>query len=294
MKWEVVEVKNPVTDVIISNVPSIVLTGKPKASSEAYALATAIAYQHPYQHEDLNELAQSFGMASLRKTDVIALLDKYVVNFLDLQPLVDEATSTGNWDALRHEIASENRAGVLQVFLLASDSKLALSVANSALASDPNAAPVVNGPLLHAWSSGQPCALVRCGYETDKPNGLYRDPFLSALPYPTPTPVMWGNVIEAGVLACIAILPSSVREPVPADFRYFGGLAADGSLLPDNNFPVPPVPVKSVDVTPLIAQVQSMQVAHQQEYDGKVAQLQAERAASDERFSNLIAELSKA
>ena len=289
------------TDTVVSGYPSVTLYGKPRASSTAYALAATINFAHPYASEDIAEFATVLqtdanvaSEAPLSKEQVIDALKKYNVLYIDHQDLVDEATASGNYDPLRHECASANRNAVVQLFIVQHGNKLALAVNNPSI--DANAPLSVDGSPLRAFAKDEPYAFVRIGFANDRPIGRYAlDPVTSALPIEKPTPITWSNITSCQIVACIFVLDSDAVEIPPTDFRYFGGIAADGSLLPDNIWPVP---MQSLDVAPIIASVQQVLQASNQSYSDEITALNtrvnvlnASKQQSDVAFLDILHKL---
>ena len=290
------------SDIIVSGYPSVSIYGKPRASSTAYALASAINFAKPYLSDDIGEFANTLqsdyeGNATydinLSKEQIIDALKKYNVLYIDHQDLVDEANTSGNFDALRHEAAAANRNSVVQFFLVQHGNKLALAIDNTS--TDANAPLSVDGPAIRAWAKDEPYGFVRIGFQDNKPVGKYvLDPVTSALPFEKPTPLTWTNVTSCQLLACIFVLDSNVQELPPPDFRYFGGMDASGNPI-TNTWPLVE---KSFDPTPVIEAVQQVLQYSNQSYSDEITALNtrvntlnAVKQQSDMAFMDILKQL---
>ena len=273
-------------DILCSSVPRLIV-GRPKASSAAYAVVTAIGYQHPYAFDDLVEQAQVIQGASpaqLTKEQLLHVLDEHGTKYIDEQHLVDSGTALNDYTELRHELASLGRNEYIILITLKNDKTLALANSDG-----------TQGQTLHAWSTGVPYTLVRCGFSDSAAYGFYQDALLSSLPLPTFIPVLWSDITACGIDSVLAIAPSRLAELPPPSFRYFGGIAADGSLLPDNIWPVP---VQSLDAAPIIASVQQVLQASNQSYSDEITALNtrvnvlnASKQQSDVAFLDILHKL---
>ncbi len=139
------------------------------------------------------------------------------LTYIDLQSLVDEF-NRGNRTPLHAEIMAQNNQNVLQIFTVNDESKLFEAVANPD--HDPQN-PYVHGKKLHAWDDvGMSHTFVRVGYSKINGFGLYGEP--AAVGFAQPVPILWQDIVNAGIIHAWAVLPEGVAPP-PADFLFQHG-----------------------------------------------------------------------
>lgn len=188
--------------------------------------------------------------------NTIGLTKEQALAYLTSQGIayIDETPRFNDINALKHEMQAQNLAGVLQLLVLADETKLRHAG---------------NGLPLHNWaptaSPGASCSLIRDGYSDSTTRAYYIDAELSPA-FTQPVPIEWECIEAAGLLACIAILPG-VKQAPPADFSYYAGVDVEGKMLPPNQWPIPeaPKPVINIDeiMSTLDASNQAMEAATQ-------------------------------
>lgn len=123
------------------------------------------------------------------------------VPYMDLSPLV------GDVNALHDELTAENRQGVAQLLTVSDESWLRYAK---------------NGEKLHNWvDTGLHHCIFRVGFSDDQGYGLYMEP-AAGLAFPHPVPILWDDIVKAGIMTAIAIMPHGVAAP-PANFRFTQG-----------------------------------------------------------------------
>jgi hypothetical protein len=202
-------------------------------------------------------------------SNTIGMTKAQVLDWLRSQQIgyIDMADQLSDLSTVKHEFQAQDISGVCQLFILDDGSHLRYAK---------------NTQALHNWiepSSDAPTStsLVRIGFSDSQPQAYYLDGE-AAPAFSQPLPILWQDLVDAGILACIAILPDGVSEAPPPSFRYFAGVdPQSGQLLPPNKWPVPvpPAPVIDVDqiastlsaadtaITAINEAVAAVQAAHQ-------------------------------
>jgi hypothetical protein len=220
----------------LANIQEIIQPG----SSANYQSLVSQIYEEATKEPDIP--ANTIGMS---KADVLAYLDNRGIAYIDM------SSAYANIIDLKREMQAQNLAGVMQLLILADESKLSYGT---------------TGVPLHNWSAQAPAtgsaSMLRIGYSDDVATADYLD---SDLPpnFTQPVPVSFDSIEAAGLLGVIAILPAGVTAP-PADFRYFTGTTGPdgtGTLLPPNQWPVPEPPQPVIDLTQAQAILQEWQNA---------------------------------
>ncbi len=186
--------------------------------------------------------------SNLSKEQVLAYLTSQGIAY------IDEAPRLSDINALKHEMQAQNLRDVVQLLVLADETKLRHAT---------------TGQPLHNWapttSPGAACALIRVGYSDSVANAYYLDAELSPA-FTQPVPIEWSCIESAGLIACISVL-LGVKQAPPADFSYFAGVDVENQMLPPNQWPIPVPPKLEVDVDKIsntvIASRQALQTMRQ-------------------------------
>jgi len=150
------------------------------------------------QYEGPDTDANQSGMSD---TQMLDWLTKQGIGHINMASLLN---NMGNFQA---EIQAQNRQSVCQILLVGDESKLVYAA---------------NGQKLHNWvDTGLAHIFLRVGYSDDQAYGLYFEP-AAGLAFPKPVAIPWANIVEAGIEACIAVMPDHVDLP-PAGFSYQTG-----------------------------------------------------------------------
>lgn len=262
--------------------------------SAAYATVQAINFARPGVLDDLDEEASLLykrycgddvpsNLTALSLDDIKNALAQHGVNCIDVGAQFDRTTEDG-LTALRHEIASGENNGLIHLLLIAHPDKLVY--------------PQTKKPLfagIEDDANVPPHALIRNGYATDKPIGYYASSGVAgSFGVSFPLALEWPNVVQAGIVACLAILKDGVEVP-PADFRYFKGFDAEGKPV-TNTWPVAQ---PKVDLEAMKGNVQAILQAHaderakieaqQAQLDAQKAQLAQSMQATDAANASLLA-----
>lgn len=252
-----------------------------RCGPDATAMAAELAYPGRWIPEELlDELYRKWAgpdVASDQQGTTIqqitAWLASVKIGFIDMQPLVDEFRS-GNKDPLRLELGAMNHQGVPQILTVVDEAPMYEAVPNPHYdAADANSSPYIRGPMLHPWAKpGEYSHVIfRVGYSDSEGYGLYADGAAPSFCVNKagqfePVKILWSDIEAAGVMHCLAIMPSGVPTP-PSGFDYRSG-----------TWPEPPKP--TLDPEELIKDIEAMQT-----------QIDQERAASDARLKSILAEL---
>ncbi len=203
------------------------------------SVAMADEFQRPGDQipEHLIEIlasSASADAAAITLDEAAKILASCKLNFIDLQSLVDEFNRGDR--TLHAEIMAQNSQNVMQLFTINDASELYEAVSNPNSADPQN--PYVRGKKLHAWEdAGKSHSFVRLGYSKTGGIGLYGEP--AAVGFDQPVPILWQDIVNAGIAHVWAILAEGVALP-PAGFLFQSGA-----------WPTPPPPQVTVDVAAL-------------------------------------------
>jgi hypothetical protein len=197
--------------------PSLMLCGECST-----AMAAELAYPGRWIPEELvaqlcqkwtgkaDDVSNNYGTTT---EEVKSWLDANHIGYIDLQNLVDEFNH-GNKDPLRHQLGYMNSKGIPQIITVVDEEPIYEAVPNPN--NDPNT-PYVRGPKLHPWAKPKEYSHVmfRVGYSDSEGYGLYADPAAAAFCENKdgsfkPVKILWSDIEEAGVMHCLAVMPSGV------------------------------------------------------------------------------------
>lgn len=120
---------------------------------------------------------------------------------------IDMSHLLADLDNFKHEVQAQNAQSVCQIMTVRDMSKLRYAK---------------NNGLLYDWKgggAGVSHVILRVGYSDSEGYGLYFDPAASpALPHPLP--IMWENLLEAGIEWACAIMPFHVDVPKDPNFSF--------------------------------------------------------------------------
>ncbi len=198
------------------------------------AMAGEIAYPGRWIPEQLEDaLYTRFAgpdvpsdQQGLTKEQVLTWLHEVNIGHIDLADLLHDT------ETLRHELGAQNKQNVPQIITVGDESQLHEAVQDAS-------GNWVRGAKLHNWvDTGLSHCFLRVGYSPDSPYGLYAEPAAPGFCTDATTGrfrsvrILWSDLMAAGVITAISIMPHNVPTP-PSGFRYYGGDSQPDHLWPE-------------------------------------------------------------